>query len=264
MSDRPAHPTFLAGAVAIARRHLYKWISVPANFMPTFVFPLIFFTGFAGALGRIGSVQGFDYPANYTTWIFVFSLLQTCLFGGLATGFTIAAEFQTGFARRLMLVVPDRRVILVGYVLSTFVRAAIMSCVVTVAALVVGLEFGHSAPAKVVGLYLLSWSLSIVGTMWAAGVMLRARDPGLGPAMQIPMFTAIFLAPVYVPLALLEGWLHAVASYNPISYVMIAGRELLVGSTEGLLAALVAIGGLLAVLAWWALTGVRSAERSGG
>src|SRR5690606_9553804 len=92
-------------ARAIAQRHLYKWISVPANFMPTFLFPLVFFTGFAGALGRIGEVPGFDYEAGYTSWIFVFSLLQTCLFGGLATGFTIAGDFQSGFARRLMLAV---------------------------------------------------------------------------------------------------------------------------------------------------------------
>lgn len=255
---------FLAASVAIARRHLYKWISVPANFMPTFIFPLIFFTGFAGSLGRIGTVDGFEYAANYTTWIFVFSLLQTCLFGGLATGFTIAAEFQTGFARRLMLTVTDRRAILFGYILSTFARAAVMSLVVTTVAFAVGLDMGASNPLEVVGLYLLSWTMSVVGTLWAAGVMFRARDPQLGPAMQIPMFIAIFLAPVYVPLALLDGWLHAVASINPIGYVMTAGRNLLVGDLDGVLLAVGSVVVLLAVLTWWALGGVRSAERAGG
>lgn len=255
---------FLTAAVAIARRHLYKWISVPANFMPTFIFPLIFFTGFAGSLGRIGDVPGFDYPANYTTWIFVFSLLQTCLFGGLATGFTIAAEFQTGFARRLMLAVADRRAILAGYILSTFVRAAIMSGVVTTVALTVGLDLGGGNVVEIIGLYLLSWTMSVVGTLWASGVMFRARDPQLGPAMQIPMFVAIFLAPVYVPLALLDGWLHAVASVNPISYVMTAGRNLLVGDLDGVLLAISSVVVLLALLSWWALSGVRSAERAGG
>jgi ABC-2 type transport system permease protein len=78
------------------------------------------------------------------------------------------------------------------------------------------------------------------------------------------MFVAIFLAPVYVPLDLLEGWLHAVAQVNPITYIMGAGRSLLVGDPDGTLVALVSIvvlGGLLAV---WAVTGVRSAERAGG
>jgi ABC-2 type transport system permease protein len=253
----------VTAARAIAWRHLYKWISVPANFMPTFIFPLIFFSGFAGALGKLGNVPGFDYPASYTSWIFVFSLMQTCLFGGLATGFTIAADFQTGFARRLMLAVADRRSILLGYVMSTFVRAAIMSGVVTAIAFLVGLEMTGSA-GEIVGMYLLAFSLSVVGTLWAAGVMFRARDPQLGPAMQIPMFIAIFLAPVYVPIDLLEGWLHAAATVNPITYVMTASRNLLVGDVDGVLLALVAIASLLVLLAWWAVGGVRSAERAGG
>ena len=253
----------LSAARAIAWRHLYKWISVPANFMPTFIFPLIFFTGFAGALGRIGDVPGFDYPANYTSWIFVFSLLQTCLFGGLATGFTIAGDFQSGFARRLMLAVADRKAILLGYILSTFVRATIMSVIVTAVALLAGLEL-LGTPAEIAGMYILCLTLSIVGTLWAAGVMFRARSPQLGPAMQIPMFIAIFLAPVYVPLELLEGWLHAVASVNPIGHVMTAARSLLAGEPDEIGLALGSLAALFVLLVIWAIGGVRSAERAGG
>ena len=253
----------ITAARAIAWRHLYKWIKVPANFMPTFIFPLIFFSGFAGALGRVGQVPGFDYPANYTSWIFVFSLLQTCLFGGLATGFTIAGDFQSGFARRLMLAVADRNAILLGYVFSTFARAAIMSTIVTGVALVAGLEVLGSL-AEITAMYVLALSMSIIGTLWAAGVMFRARNPQLGPAMQIPMFIAIFLAPVYVPLALLEGWLHAVAEVNPISHVMAACRSLLAGQPDEIGLALASIAGLLVLLLAWGVSGVRSAERAGG
>lgn len=254
--------TTFAAARAIAWRHLYKWISVPANFMPTFLFPLVFFTGFAGALGRIGEVPGFEYESNYVSWIFVFSLLQTCLFGGLATGFTIGGDFQSGFARRLMLSTIDRRSILWGYMMSTTARAALMSAVVTAIAFVVGLEV-LASPGELVAFYLLALTLSVVGTLWAAGVMLRARDPGMGPAMQIPMFLAIFLTPVFVPLSLLEGWIHDVARVNPITYVMQADRNLLVGSFDDIGIALGSIAGLIAVLLVWALTGVRSAERAG-
>lgn len=253
----------LHAALAVAWRHLYKWISVPANFMPTFIFPLIFFAGFAGALGRIGDVPGFDYQANYTSWIFVFSLLQTCMFGGLATGFTIAADFQTGFSRRLMLAVADRRAILLGYVMSTFARAAIMSGIVTGVATLAGLEVLGS-PAEIAAMYVLALCMSICGTLWAAGVMFRARDPGLAPAMQIPMFVAIFLAPVYVPMDLLEGWLHAVATVNPITYVMQAARSLLAGAPADIGLGVAAVAGLFLVLLAWALGGVRSAERAGG
>ena len=162
--------TILA-ARAIAWRHLYKWITIPSNFMPTFIFPLIFFAGFAGALGKVGTIPGFDYPASYTTWIFMFSLLQTCLFGGLATGFTIAGDFQSGFARRLMLAVANRNAILLGYIMSTFVRAVIMSVIVTLVALVAGLELLGS-PLQIAGVFLLALSMSIIGTLcpkWVSG-----------------------------------------------------------------------------------------------
>lgn len=253
----------LLAARAIAWRHLYKWITVPSNFMPTFIFPLIFFSGFAGALGNVGEVPGFDYPANYISWMFVFSLLQTCLFGGLATGFTIAGDFQTGFARRLMLAVSHRNAILYGYMISTFARAAIMSAIVTGVAFIAGLEMLGSF-GEVAAMYVFALSLSLAGTMWAAGIMFRARDPGLGPAMQIPMFLAIFLAPVFVPLDLLEGWLHAAARFNPVTYIMQADRGLLAGQPHDTGLARLAIVGLLVVLFAWAVTGVRSAERAGG
>ena len=34
--------------------------------------------------------------------------------------------------------------------------------------------------------------------------------------MQMPVFLVLFLAPVYVPLALLSGWVHAVAHGQPV------------------------------------------------
>ncbi len=253
----------IRAARAIAWRHLYKWITVPANFLPTFLFPLVFFMGFAGALGRVGDVPGFDYAGNYTSWIFVFSLLQTCLFGGAAAGFTIAGDFQSGFAQRLMLAVADRRAILLGYVFSTFARALIMCVIVTIIALFAGMKVLGS-PAELAAMYLLALALSICGTLWAAGVMFRARSPQMGPALQVPIFVAVFFAPVYVPIHLLEGWLHAVATFNPITYVLEAGRSLLVGGTNHLGVAVFCIACMLAVLLAWALRGVRAAERAGG
>ncbi|MBC7643648.1 MAG: hypothetical protein H7123_00885, partial [Thermoleophilia bacterium] len=40
----------LRSARAVAWRHLYKWVKMPANFVPTVMFPLVFFAAFAGGL----------------------------------------------------------------------------------------------------------------------------------------------------------------------------------------------------------------------
>lgn len=265
---RPQHapPTVAAAtwsaARAIAWRHLYKWISLPQNFMPTFLFPLLFFVGFSGSLGAVEQVRGFDYEPGYTSFIFVFSLLQTCTFGGLATGFTIAGDFETGFAQRLMLCTQSRLAILLGYMFSTFVRAALMCGVVTAVAFVAGLRMLGS-PRDIVALYAIALTMSFIGTLWASGVMFRGRSAQVAPAMQMPMFITLFLAPVFVPFELLQGWIHAVARFNPITYVMEAERSLLAGEGGHVVVALLSIAAMLLVFGAWAVTGLRRAERAG-
>ena len=65
--------------------------------------------------------------------------------------------------------------------------------------------------------------------MWAAGVAMRVRSIQGGPLMQFPVFLILFLAPVYVPLSLLSGWIHAVASVNPVTALLEAGRGFISG-----------------------------------
>jgi ABC-2 type transport system permease protein len=84
-----------------------------------------------------------------------------------------------------------------------------------------------------------------------------------GPVMQMPVFLLLFFAPVYVPLALLQGWIHDVATYNPVTRVLEAGRGFLAGTPTAVgLAFGVAIALGLA-FALWAMRGLRSAEHAG-
>ena len=76
----------------------------------------------------------------------------------------------------------------------------------------------------VFGLYGLAALLVLVGYGWAAGVAFRFRSIQAGPLMQTPLFLILFLAPVYVPLTLLKGWIHSVASINPATAFLDAGR----------------------------------------
>ena len=58
---------------------------------------------------------------------------------------------------------------------------------------------------------------------------MRFRTIQAGPLMQMPVFLILFFAPVYVPLNLLEGWIHGVASVNPITYLLETGRGFVAG-----------------------------------
>jgi ABC-type polysaccharide/polyol phosphate export permease len=79
----------------------------------------------------------------------------------------------------------------------------------------------------------------------------------------MPVFLALFFAPVYVPLALLSGWIHAVATLNPLTRVLEAGRGFISGSPTEVAAAFAAAAGLALLLSFWAVRGLRSAEQAG-
>jgi ABC-2 type transport system permease protein len=81
--------------------------------------------------------------------------------------------------------------------------------------------------------------------------------------MQVPIFLTLFLAPVYVPLHLLQGWIHAVATVNPATFFLEAGRGFIVGDPTEVLAAFGLVLALVAVFLLWSLRGLRSAEAAG-
>ena len=82
--------------------------------------------------------------------------------------------------------------------------------------------------------------------------------------MQMPVFLALFFAPVYVPLDLLSGWIHAVARANPVTYFLEAGRSFVSGDTVHAGLAYTAAFALAALFALWAIRGLKKAEAAGG
>jgi ABC-2 type transport system permease protein len=252
----------LSVAVAVASRTLRTVFTNPSLLLPSLIFPLFFFTAFAGGLSRVQDVPGFDFPPGYTAFQFVFVLLQSAAFGGVFTGFGIARDFESGFARRLLLAAPNRTGIVLGYAIAALARWVVTAALLTVVALVAGMQVG-GGPVVLFVLYTLGVILNTAAILWASGVAMRLRTMQAGPLMQMPVFLALFFAPVYVPLSLLQGWIHAVASANPLTRVLEAGRSLLAGSPTEVAIAFAVASGLAAGFWLWAVRGLRSAERAG-
>jgi ABC-2 type transport system permease protein len=250
-------------ALAVAWRVLHNVFTNPSLLIPGIAFPLFFFTAFAGGLSRVSDVPGFEYEPGYTGFQFVFVLLQSAAFGGVFTGFGIARDFETGFARRLLLASPRRTGIVFGYALAALARWGVTATVLTVVAVVAGMDVG-GGPVDVFGLYALALIVNAAGTLWAAGVAMRLRTMQAGPVMQMPVFLILFFAPVYVPIELLHGWIEAVASVNPVTALLEAGRSLLAGAPEDVALAFALAFALVLAFAAWAVRGLRRAEAAGG
>lgn len=253
---------FRSVAFAIAWRNLHNLFTNPALLLPSILFPLFFLTAFAGGLSRIGQVPGFDFPSGYTAFQYVFVLLQSAAFGGVFTGFSIARDFENGFTRRLLLAAPKRSGIVAGYALAALVRTVFTATVVTVVALIAGMQVGGNG-VELAGLAGLALLMSAAATLWATGVAMRVRTMQAAPVIQIPVFLTLFLAPVYVPVDLLAGWIRGVASLNPATALLEAGRGFVSGAPDEVAIAFATGVGLVAIFALWALRGLRRAEVAG-
>jgi ABC-2 type transport system permease protein len=253
--------SFVSVSRAVAWRSIHNYLTNPAFLIPSMIFPLFFFTAFAGGLSSISQVPDFNFPTGYTAFQFVFVLLQSAAFGGVFTGFGIAIDFENGFSRRLLLAAPDRRGIVVGYAISALVRALLTWTMLIVVALATGMNIDGNG-VDLFGLFGLAVIVNVAATLWATGVAMRIRSIQGGPLMQIPVFLILFLAPVYVPLGLLSGWIHGVASINPATALLEAGRGFISGNPTVVGVAFAAAVGLVALFGLWARGGLKRAEAS--
>ncbi|MBA2420955.1 MAG: ABC transporter permease [Thermoleophilaceae bacterium] len=260
---RPVLRRYRSVALVVAWRNLHNFFLNPSLLIPSIIFPLFFFTAFAGGLSRVEDLPNFDFRSGYTAFQFSFVLMQASAFGGVFTGFAIARDFESGFGRRMMLAAPRRSGLLAGYALSALVRALFIQALLFVIALAAGMQVDGGA-IDVVGMIALALMINVIALMWAAGIAFRFRSIQAGPLMQTPVFLALFMAPVYLPLDLLEGWVHAVATVNPLTLVMESLRGLISGEPFHTGAAFAVAAGMGGLFVGWALRGLRCAELAGG
>jgi len=249
-------------AAAVAWRSIHNAFKNPAFLLPSVAFPLFFFIAFAGGLSGVSKAPNFDFKSGYTSFQFAFVCVQAAAFGGVFTGFAIAADFEFGFARRLLLAAPNRGGIIIGYMIGAMTRAVFVLAVVFVAGLISGMQVDGSI-GDLAALLALALGVSAVSTLWASGIAMRLRTMQAGPVMQMPIFILLFLAPVYVPLNLVAGWVHDVARYNPFTALLESSRGFISGEPKKVAITSACLLGLFLLTALWSRGGLRSAERAG-
>ena len=252
--------SFFGVAWAVAGRQTYKYFTNPAFLAPA-LFPLFFFVAFAGGLTRVGDIPGFNYAAGYIAFQYVWALLQAVTMGGAFTGFSIASDFENGFARRLMLAASNRYGIILGYTMASLVRAFMTGTLVTVLALLTGMPI--TGGFDFFGLIALAVLANIAATLFGAGIAMMLRTQQAGPVIRTPIFLVLFLAPVFVPLNLLTGWIETVARLNPFTAILDAARGFLAGDPQNVVPAFAISGALILALSLWAVFGLRQAEKAG-
>ena len=245
----------------LAHRSVLRTLRQPAQIVPALIFPLFLLAVNAGGLKDTTNLPGFPTD-SYLTFALAVPFMQGALFSVMNAGTDLARDFETGFANRYLLAASNRNGIVLGYAMAALVRAVITWAILTAVALVAGMEVGGGG-VELFGLYGLAVLVNLAATMWAAGVAMRVRSIQGGPLMQFPVFLVLFLPPVYVPIELLSGWIHTVASVNPVTALLEAGRGFISGDPVLVGLAFTVAVALPVLFALWARGGLRRAEAAG-
>ena len=228
-----SHASRRSVALAVAWRTLHNVFTTPAILLPSLIFPLVFFTAFAGGLSQVAKLPGFHFPAGYTAFQFVFALLQSAAFGGVFTGFSIARDFETGFLNRLSLTPLRSSALIAGHLAGVVVFGFLQSDFY----LVVGVALGVDIQAGVGGAFVLLLLATVIAAGFGALGAWLALEAGSGEAVQgmFPLlFVAFFLSSMNTPRNLIQlDWFRAIATANPVSYLIECVRSLIITCWDG-------------------------------
>jgi ABC-2 type transport system permease protein len=248
--------TNLEMIAALVRRAANELLRVPGAAIPGVLAPTIFFLGLTAVFGNLTLLPGFDAD-SYQSFLIPVSLMQGAGFTGAATGVNLARDIEQGWFDRLLVSPAPRSVLLAGLVISASLRSLIPAAVL----LVVGFALGVSWPGAggLVMAVVIVMGMGTLAALWGCALALKFRSQSAAPLMQAGMFVLILTTTAYAPLALLTGWLHTVAKYNPATQIVESARQGFVGAVTwgDTWPGLLALAGLMAVLAVFALRGMR-------
>jgi ABC-2 type transport system permease protein len=207
-------------------RNLVTIFRTPSALLPPAAISLFFLVIYNSTLGM---ASGFipDLGANsYLGFILPLSIVSSSLSGAGVAAQNLVRDIESGYFDKLLLTPVSRTALLLGPILAGALILGLQAHIVIGAALIMGLK----SATGFAGLYAAIGLAVLLGTGFAGFTVSAALGSGSAAATQgasFVFFPLTFLAPTFVPLDLLSGWLKTAARFNPITYVLEAMRTLI-------------------------------------
>jgi ABC-2 type transport system permease protein len=215
----------------LTKRNLVTIFRTPEALMPPIAISIFFLVIYQSTLGKaanfIPSIGG-----NYLGFILPLSIVSASLSGAGVAAQNMVRDIERGYFNKLLLTPVNRAVLLLSPILAGSVILGLQASIVVGVALLMGLKVATGA----LGLLAVIGLSVLLGTGFAGFTVSAALGSGNAAATQgasFIFFPLTFLAPTFVPLELLDGWLKVAAQVNPITYVLGAMRSLITGGWDG-------------------------------
>jgi len=221
-ATRSSAARFLSDTAVFARRNLEHIRQIPEKLMDVTIQPVMFVLLFAFVFGGAIHVDG----GSYREFLIGGILVQSLTFGMMGPAMSIASDLTEGVIDRFRSLPSSRSAYLSGHYV-----AELAGCVLGIAILLAtGAAVGwrvHTGPAQVVAAVALLLTFA-TATIWLGtwlGMGVRSPDAVQG-VLFVVVFPLTFLSSAFVPIDAMPEALQWVASWNPISTIVAAVREL--------------------------------------
>jgi ABC-2 type transport system permease protein len=232
---------------AVMARNLIAYRRVPQLLVFSTIQPVVFVLLFRYVFGGAINTPGVPYVDFLMPGIFA----QTVAFGALNTSIGLALDVNQGLIERFRSLPMARSAVLAGRTLADLVRNVFVVALMFAVGFAVGWRVHTGVLPLIASVlivllfgYALSWIFATVGLIVA--------DPETAQAAAFPvMAPLVFASSAFVPIATMPGWLQPFATYQPLSVVVAAVRDLTIGgeTTSDVLQAIAWCVAILAVAA---------------
>jgi ABC-2 type transport system permease protein len=209
----------------LARRSIRRTLRQPVLVVPSVFFPLFMLAVLSAAGKQITHIKGFP-THSYITFIISATLIQGAAGATTLAGNALGNDIETGFLSRLALTPVE----VPALIAAQLAGVAVLGFLQSVLYLFAGLAGGASIKAGVGGaLAVLAIVLVVILAFGAIGLLAAVRTGSAQQAQGVFVIALglLFMSSMIMPRNLItSGWFKAVATYNPMSYLVEAPRSL--------------------------------------
>ena len=224
----------------LGRRAVREVVRMPEATIPTLFIPLFFLVVNIGQVSRtFPSTTPFLRGEGYVAFQLPVSLMFAV--ATATSGLALVTDIELGYFDKLLVAPVRRSSLILGRLMADLVRGTAASALV----LLVGIALGASVRSGLLGAIVIVLLAALFGVAYAGfGILiaLRTRNVQATQSSFLLFFPLLFLTPNFVPFDRLSSLMQTLARINPISYVIVGLRGLIIdGWNPGQLAVCVGV-----------------------
>lgn len=255
-ASRSAPAGVIVAAVARSTRLVFR---SPALLVAPVAQSIFFLLVYAGQLSTVG--------ANYLTGTsFIAFLLPLILLTGVATGAgsagtLVLGDVTSGYLDRLRLAHGTTTPFLIGPICAALMAVGVQLILTITGAMLIG--YRPQDWGGLLAMLLLMLLLGLGVSLISVAVAIRTATAATTSLVPLAAFGLSFFTGVFASVEQLAEWMRAIATFNPLTYVIDAARQLENGIPASALPAGLAVLGALILVGVFACTlALRHARRN--